>query len=252
MDGKGRFRYMRTLCVFFMLIFAGSLFLSELGEKSIASLKGGSQTAVKEEKEAGYVIVLDAGHGGEDGGAVGVSGVLEKDLNLAIAFCMKEMLEEKGYTVVMTRTEDKLLYTSEQNIKGQRKMYDLRNRLEIASAQQHAILVSIHMNRFGQSVYRGLQVYYGTQAEESRLLATRIQSRVKEDLQPENKRPVKAAGSSIYLLHRAEMPAILIECGFLSNPDECEKLSQKEYQKQLSFSIVCAMIEYMEEHEVTP
>ncbi len=243
---------MRTLCVFLVFLFAGSLLLSELAERSIASLTEGSQTAVKEEKEERRVIVLDAGHGGEDGGAVGVSGVLEKDLNLAIAFCMKEMLEEKGYTVVMTRTEDKLLYTSEQNIKGQRKMYDLRNRLTIAHSYDNAILVSIHMNRFSQSVYRGLQVYYGTYSEESRLLATAIQSRVKEDLQPENKRPVKTAGSSIYLLHRAEIPAILIECGFMSNKDVCEKLSQKEYQKQLSFSIVCAMIEYMEDHGNTP
>ncbi len=243
---------MRTLCVFLVFLFLGSLFLSELSERSIASLKDGSQTAVKEERASGRVIVLDAGHGGEDGGAVGVSGVLEKDLNLQIAFLMKEMLEEKGYTVVMTRTEDKLLYTSEQNIKGQRKAYDLRNRLAIAHSYEGAILVSIHMNRFSQSVYRGLQVYYGTQSEESRLLATSIQSKVKADLQPENKRAPKASGSSIYLLHRAKIPAVLIECGFLSNRDECEKLSQKEYQKQLSFSIVCAMIEYIEDQRNAP
>ena len=98
MDGRGRFRYMRALCVFLVFLFCGSLFLSELGAIGIASVKGSSQTVGEEEKEGKRIIVLDAGHGGEDGGAVGVSGVLEKDLNLAIAFCMKEMLEEKGYT----------------------------------------------------------------------------------------------------------------------------------------------------------
>lgn len=193
------------------------------------------------------VFVLDAGHGGEDGGAIGADGTQEKTLNMAVTRMLGELLEAAGYTVVYTRTEDKLLYTEEQNIRGQRKMYDLRNRLAIAEGQSGAILVSIHMNKFTDPQYSGLQVYYGKRAPGSRRLAEKIQATVRADLQPANRRAIKAAGEEIYLLHRASMPAVLIECGFLSNPEECARLLQEDYQKQLSFSLFCAMMEYMSE-----
>ncbi len=191
------------------------------------------------------VFVLDAGHGGEDGGAVGANGVLEKDLNLAVTCMLGDMLQAAGQRVVYTRTEDRLLYTEEQNIRGQRKNYDLRNRLVIARGQKNAVFVSIHMNSFSDARYSGLQVYYGKGHAGSHLLAEGIQAAVRTDLQPDNSRTVKAAGSSIYLLAHADMPAVLIECGFLSNPTECQKLSEQDYQRQLSFSIFCAMMEYI-------
>ena len=190
-------------------------------------------------------IVIDAGHGGEDPGAVGVSGVLEKDLNLAIAMEIGAALTERGYTVVYTRTEDKMLYSADENIKGFRKLSDLKNRAQIANGLESVILVSIHMNSYGESKYSGLQVYYKNGDTASRDLATSIQSRVRTDLQPDNDRPIKK-GESIYLLENTKGRAVLIECGFLTNAEECEKLSQKEYQKQLSFSIVCGIIEYIE------
>ena len=196
------------------------------------------------EPAAGVVFVLDAGHGGEDCGALGADGTQEKVLNLAITQMLGEMLTAAGQRVIYTRTEDRLLYTEEQNIRGQRKMYDLRNRLEIAEGQSGAVLVSIHMNKFTDPQYSGLQVYYGKAAAGSRLLAEKIQATVRADLQPGNRRAIKAAGEEIYLLHRASMPAVLIECGFLSNPAECQKLSDETDQKRLSFSIFCAMMEY--------
>lgn len=193
----------------------------------------------------GLVFVLDAGHGGEDCGALGADGTQEKTLNLAITNMLGSLLTAAGHTVVYTRQEDRLLYTEEQNIRGQRKMYDLRNRLAIAEAQPGAILVSIHMNKFTDPRYSGLQVYYGQNEAASRRLAEKIQATVGRNLQPENRRAIKPAGESIYLLHRATVPAVLIECGFLSNPEECEKLSREDYQRQLSFSIFCAMMEYI-------
>lgn len=196
---------------------------------------------------APLTFVLDAGHGGEDGGAVGVNGVYEKDLNLRITVALGHLLEEAGYTVVYTRTEDRLLYTPEQDIRGQRKMYDLRNRLDIAEAQEGAVLISIHMNKFSAARYSGLQVYYSQNEAGSRILADKIQSTVKADLQPANSRAIKAADENIYLLHHATLPAVLIECGFLSNPAECEKLSTEDYQKALSFSIFCGIMEYIEQ-----
>lgn len=190
------------------------------------------------------IIILDAGHGGEDPGATSASGKHEKDLNLEIALCLGEMLTEKGYTVVYTRTEDKLLYTDAENIKGIRKISDLKNRCKVAREYPNALFVSIHMNSFSESKYSGLQVYYSTKNEGSESLATHIQSSVKRELQPANDRKIKP-GSSIYVLENIENPAVLIECGFLTNPEEAEKLSKKEYQNLLSFSIICGIIEYM-------
>jgi N-acetylmuramoyl-L-alanine amidase len=196
--------------------------------------------------ESERVIIIDAGHGGEDPGAIGITGVYEKDVNLSIALALGEELKSKGYTVVYTRTEDKMLYLPEENIKGMRKISDLKNRCKITAEYENCIFVSIHMNSYGASKYSGLQVYYANENDESKALAHKIQSMVKKDLQPENNRQIKN-GKSLYLLENASGTPVLIECGFLSNETECQKLSQKEYQKELSFSISCAIIEYINE-----
>ena len=191
------------------------------------------------------IIVLDPGHGGEDAGATGINGVLEKDLNLQMAFEIGAALEEKGYIVVYTRTDDKLLYTKEQDIKGIRKISDLKNRCKVAERYPNSIFVSIHMNSFGSEKYSGLQVYYSEKNNESRILADAIQNKVISDIQKDNNRVTKP-GKDIYILENVDNTAVLIECGFLTNKAECEKLSEKEYQKELSFSIVCAIIDYIE------
>ena len=199
-------------------------------------------------KEIEKVIIIDAGHGGEDSGAIGVSGVYEKDLNLEIATALGEELKNRGYTVVYTRTEDKMLYSPEENIKGMRKISDLKNRCKLTEQYQDCILISIHMNSYGSSKYSGLQVYYSDENDKSAVLAQKIQNSVRSELQPSNRRQIKS-GDSLYLLQNVSCSAVLIECGFLSNKDECEKLSQKEYQKQLSFSIICGIIEYINEND---
>ena len=191
------------------------------------------------------IIILDAGHGGEDPGAVGINGALEKDLNLSIVMQIGELLEEKGYIVIYTRTDDRLLYSNEENIKGIRKISDLKNRCKVADRYPDSIFVSIHMNSFGSKKYSGLQVYYSNNNDRSYNLAQTIQSKVKQDIQPENNRAIKE-GKNIYLLENISNTSVLIECGFLTNTSECEKLSKKEYQKELSFSIVCGIIEYIE------
>ena len=215
-----------------------------LGIDLIGKTSADTETSVNEER----VIIIDAGHGGEDSGAVGVDGSYEKDLNLQIATVLGEELKNRGYTVVYTRTEDKMLYLPEENIKGMRKISDLKNRCKVTEQYDDCILVSIHMNSFGASKYSGLQVYYKDDSDDSRALAGKIQNAVREELQHENKRQTKS-GSSLYLLENASCTAVLIECGFLTNESECEKLSQKEYQKQLSFSIICGIIEYIKEKD---
>lgn len=191
------------------------------------------------------IVVIDAGHGGEDPGAIGCNGIYEKELNLEMAMTVGATLEEKGYIVVYTRTDDRLLYTEEENIKGIRKISDLKNRCKFANRYPESTFISIHMNSFGDGRYSGLQVYYSTQNEDSRVLADKIQTSVARDLQKDNNRVIKPS-NGMYLLDNISNTAVLIECGFLTNQEECEKLSKKEYQKELSFSIVCGIIEYIE------
>ena len=197
-------------------------------------------------------VVVDAGHGGEDCGATGVNGVREKDLNFSVANQVTEMLLFAGVPAVRTRTEDKLLYRPEENIPGRKKSYDLRNRLLATEEWKNPVLLSIHMNNFTQEKYSGFQVYYSVRHPDSRVLAEKLQADVVRQLQPENRRQAKAGDSSIYLLDRAICPALLAECGFLSNCEECEKLCEEDYQKQLSFLLFCAMIDYSEEEPEEP
>lgn len=188
------------------------------------------------------VFVLDAGHGGEDCGAIGSNGVYEKDLNFAITTELGRQLTDMGYAVVYTRTEDKLLYAEEENIKGLRKIYDLKNRVKIAKQHSNAVFISLHMNSFTDPKYSGLQVFFSENNELSNALASSIQRQVKEKLQPQNNRRIRG-GNGLYLMDHLECAAILIECGFISNPQECENLCEKEYQKQLCFAILCGIME---------
>lgn len=187
------------------------------------------------------VIVIDAGHGGEDCGTVSADGTLEKDLNLAVSQRLASLFRAAGYPVVMTRTDDRLLYTEEQNIKGQRKQYDLKNRLLISEKYENGILISIHMNSFPSPKYGGTQIWYADD-DFSRKLAQGIQAEIVRTLQPDNHRHVMKSTQDLYLLSRSTHCALLIECGFLSNEAECSRLRNEEYQKRLSFAIFYAMI----------
>ena len=192
------------------------------------------------------IIILDAGHGGEDCGAVGVSGIYEKTLNLEIVSALAEELTARGYAVVLTRTDDRLLYSVEENVRGMRKISDLKNRVAVADKYPDAIFLSIHMNSYKTEKYSGFQAYFNGADTDSRTLAAAIQKNVRERVQPENGRVIKDGGE-LYILKNAPTVTALLECGFISNAAECEKLSQKEYQKELSFAIVCGIIEYIEQ-----
>ncbi len=192
----------------------------------------------------GAIIILDAGHGGEDAGAIGTNGVLEKDLNLSLVQTLAALLRGAGYTVVETRTEDQLLYSPDTK-KGHKKQSDLENRLAFTDLYPNSVLISIHMNTFPNSTCQGVQVWYSQNRAESAALAAGVQSKVKALLQSENNRKTKAATSSIFLLRHARVPAILVECGFLSTPAECERLCDETYRKMLAlclFEAICEKI----------
>ncbi len=190
-------------------------------------------------------IIIDAGHGGEDGGTIGKNGMTEKELNLEIAFLLRDMLASRGYDVLLTRSEDILLYDRTVDFKGRKKALDLAARVKIAEERKNCIFISIHMNAFPDEKYSGLQVYYSTNDEHSALLADEVQTLVKNALQPNNNRKTKPAGENIFLLDRITSPAILIECGFMSNPEECKMLCDEEYRKKLAFIISGAIEKYM-------
>ncbi len=194
---------------------------------------------------APLTVVIDPGHGGEDGGAVGHPDIYEKELNLSIALSLYDILRANGINAILTRSEDILLYDKNSNYQGQKKVQDLATRRRIAESFENAVFVSIHMNTFPEEKYSGLQVYYSGNHQGSRLLAEGIQGLTREELLPKNTRKCKAAGSDIYLLHRLNCPAVLIECGFLSNPEECMRLSDAGYQRQLALCIASSVINYI-------
>lgn len=206
---------------------------------------GAAAPTVSEQQANSITVVIDAGHGGEDGGAVGVCGAIEKDLNLEISKLLADMLRANGINVVMTRTEDILLYDPDSDYKGHKKMLDLAARLKIARETENSIFVSIHMNSFTQPQYSGLQVYYSKNDPLSKSIADIIQSNVKKYVQSFNSRKSKPATSAIFLLDRLDTPAVLIECGFLSNYDECLLLSSAEYRERLSFVIFCSLMDHI-------
>lgn len=191
-------------------------------------------------------ILIDPGHGGEDGGTVGINGVLEKDLNLSLSEVLGTVLQFSGYEVIMTRTEDKLLYDTNEDYKGRKKILDLKNRLEIAQKTEPDIFIGIHMNAFPEQKYSGLSLYYSKNTSASKNAAEIIRSDVKNSLQPNNNREIKAANSSIYILNKITCPAVLIECGFLSNAEECEKLSSYSYRHKLSLVFYSSLVSFLE------
>lgn len=192
-------------------------------------------------------FVIDPGHGGEDAGAIATDGTLEKDLNLQISALLSTVLELNGCEVLLTREDDRLLYDIYGDLdsyKGQKKVYDLKNRLKLAEENANSIYVGIHMNKFPEEKYKGLQVYYSKNTELSHQVATDIRGAVCTELQPYNNRQTKKADSSIYILHNASIPAVLIECGFLSNQEELLLLKSMDYQKKLCLTLFSALVKY--------
>lgn len=187
-------------------------------------------------------VIIDAGHGGEDGGAVAVDGTLEKDINLKIALQAAKVLKLYGFEVIMTRESDTSTSTGERFIKRE----DLENRLNLMKKNPDSIFVSIHLNKFTTSAAKGSQVFY-SKFENSKLLGDLIQNSIILNLQKENKRVNKQATSSTYLLHKATIPAVLVECGFLSNEAELTRLKDSAYQKKLAFCIIDGILQYFKE-----
>lgn len=193
-------------------------------------------------------IVIDAGHGGIDGGTTSCTGVLESKINLDIALKLEDLLHLLGMHTIMTRTEDISIHTEGESI-ASKKVSDLKNRVRIINETNNAILVSIHQNYFDQQQYSGAQVFYaGTEYSED--LAKRMQNIFVKELNPGSNRQAKKA-KGIYLLNHINCPGVLIECGFLSNPAEESKLLSDAYQKKICCVIASALSSFLVSNSVT-
>ncbi len=189
------------------------------------------------------VIIIDAGHGGEDGGAE-VDGVLEKDINLSIAKKTADILRVSGYQVKEVRTEDISVYSDDADTLREKKVSDLNNRVQLFNEHDNNLVVSIHQNKFDSSKYHGTQLFYSVNHPGSEKLARSIRTSVVLLLQNDNTRELKPAGSDIYILDNAEVPAVIVECGFLSNPEERQKLQDESYQQEIAYAIAMGIIDY--------
>ena len=188
-------------------------------------------------------VLIDPGHGGEDGGAVS-GDVLEKHINLAVSHDVADLLRLCGYTVSMTRDTDDALTNEGEDVR-KRKYNDMKMRLDLYNATPDNVVVSIHQNKFDAAASHGAQVFYSPNHPNSAVLAEALRKSVTGMLQPDNTRTCKTAGKEIFLLKNARVPAVIVECGFISNRQERELLVTDDYQKQLALAIAAGLMNYV-------
>ena len=197
--------------------------------------------------ETPVTVILDAGHGGEDGGASTADGVLESGINLEIALRLRDLLAFAGVDTQMIRDTDTAVYSGDCRTISQKKVSDLKNRASMVNAVENGLLVSIHQNYFEQTKYCGAQVFFA-KTDGSKALAERIHLSLRENVDAANHRQCKPS-QSVYLMEHIECTGVLIECGFLSNYEEAKRLQTDAYQKKLTAAICGAITEYLSERE---
>lgn len=191
------------------------------------------------------IIVLDAGHGGMDGGCSSADGKTEKGINLNILLSVRDMARLFGYNVEATRIKDISIH--DKGVEGLRnqKISDMENRLALFNKYPDCVCVSIHQNTFTDPKYSGAQMFYSDKNEESERLAGIMKNRFVTNLQPDNERETKLCKDELYLCYYCNNPAVMVECGFLSNPDEAAKLTNKDYQQQVAFTVFSGINEFI-------
>lgn len=218
-----------------VLILVAAYFLSRQSAAMVASMR-----AQKAEK-SGFCVVVDAGHGGSDPGKVSADGVEEKDINLEVAFRLKRLLEASDVTVYMIRTEDEGLYTRGSSNK---KAEDLKNRCAFIHEKQPDCVVSIHQNSYHEAYVKGAQTFYYTDSAEGKCLAEYIQEYLVSYVDPENHRVAKN-NTSYYMLKKTDAPITIVECGFLSNPQEAALLVRPDYQEKVAWAVHMGILRYL-------
>ncbi len=210
-----------------------------------ASTKIDRAVTVDSVPAAQKMIILDAGHGGLDGGCSTPDGKTEKVINLNIMLSVKDLCEFFGMPVEATRLKDTSIH--DKGVKGIRnqKMSDMDNRLAVFNKYSDAVCISIHQNTFTDPQYSGAQMFYSENLPENEQLASIMQNLFVQNLQPDNQRETKPCGNELFLCHYSENPSLMIECGFLSNPEEAARLTDKNYQKLVAFTVFTGINEFV-------
>lgn len=220
---------------FYLLVIIASLGIAQLGSRTVTALH--QQKAV----ERKWCVVIDAGHGGIDGGATSCTGVLESQINLEIALRLEDLFHFLGYETKMIRKTDESIYTEGNTIAAQ-KVSDLKERVRIVNETDNAFLLSIHQNTFSDRQYSGAQVFYGSVGN-SRKAAEGLQGQLVSALKSSGKRKAKQA-KGVYLMEHIQREGLLLECGFLTNPTEEARLRDDMYQKKLCCVIASSLSQY--------
>ncbi|MEG0073047.1 MAG: N-acetylmuramoyl-L-alanine amidase [Clostridia bacterium] len=205
--------------------------------------KNNNVTEVISTPSTGKVIVLDAGHGIPDEGAVGFRGTTEQKINLEIVLKIQKLLEQNGSIVVITRSDEKAIYNDEKASIKQKKISDIYNRVDITNSSNADLLVSIHLNKFTDPKYSGWQTFYKTGSIKSKKIAEDIQEYINKNMNKENNR-IPRVIKDIYLIDNSEIPSVVVECGFISNNEESILLKENEYQNKIAWGIFMGIQEY--------
>ncbi len=216
----------------YCLVLVGFVLVAVGGSRAVTVL------SVNAPIENRRTVVIDAGHGGVDGGATSCTGILESQYNLEIALKLNDLMHLLGIQTVMIRDADCSVYTQGDTI-AQKKVSDLKERVRIANSTDNALLLSIHQNHFTQSEYHGAQVFYAP-TEGSQSIAKTLQTALIQTINPDSHRQVKKA-DGVYLMQHIDCPGVLIECGFISNPNEAYLLGSDDYQQKLCSVIACTV-----------
>lgn len=195
---------------------------------------------------SGKTVVVDAGHGIPDEGAESSNGTTEAETNLAIALKLQNLLEQSGCTVVLTRSDENGIYDIDSKTLKEKKISDIHNRVKIGNESSADIFVSIHLNKISEQQYDGWQTFYNEDSEEGKRLALSIQNSLNDAIQKENNREAKSI-ENIYIINHVEIPISIVECGFLSNPEEEKNLLDDNYQNRLAWGIYNGIIDYFYE-----
>ena len=233
----------RIVLIIFGLIIGISSFFIKTSVTNIGNKKLSEVTAVP---SSGKTVILDAGHGSPDEGAESKNGTTEAEINLKITLEVQKLLEQSGTTVILTRSDENSIYDLDKKTLREKKISDIKNRVKIGNESSSDIFVSVHLNKIPESRYYGWQCFYNTKNDKSKSLAENLQKSLNEAIEKENNREVKKL-ESVYIMKNVEIPISIVECGFLSNPEEEQELQTKEYQEKLAWGIYTGINKYFNE-----
>ena len=231
--------------IFINFVIVSSIFYFGITQNSNLLLKNDSLKQVSSIPVSTHTIILDAGHGYPDGGAVGTDGSIESDLNLNIVLKLQTLLESSNCNVILTRSDENGIYETTADSKKKKKISDMENRVKIANNSNAELFLSIHQNKLPQSQYSGFQTFFKNKDETSKQIAENIQTSLDNFIKKEKSRNIKSI-SGIYLTKNVDIPLVIVECGFLSNEQENKLLQTDEYQNELAWSIFIGVMDYFQ------